>query len=625
MPDSNTQKPNLHRLTPKRLFSEPSLTGTAPIDLKFAPDGSFLTYRRVSEDNRERMDLWKIDLASGQHELWIDARAIGATAAYDATRLTEAERAERERRRQFLFGITSYSWHPDGRHLLLPVDGQAYLVDTADITVNTNAATPKSITTSTLCPANTRQSGFQFSPKGTFISYVRNGDLFFSRCDSRAESRVTDDAKSGICNGLPDFLAAEEMHRFEGHWWSPCEQWLFFCKVDESPVRSSYRLEMEADGAHTIEQRYPYTGETNPQVSLWKYNLATQQSTKIWQDNADVQDLSNVDAYLARVYPAADRLYIQTQDRRQQKLCTRVFDLSLNQWQTLHTETSDTWVNLTDNFKILDHKQLLFTTERNGPAELVLLDAEGQQTTLRGPTHVNTIVGVQDNTVYAMGWHADPLENHLYAISTQDEPLRTLTEQPGWHEVVVDSKHQKFIDRYSSEKQPITVEVRDLSGTPDRTILYQERFEAKHPYTPYLPLHVYPEFGSVEAEDGQQLFYKLTPPAQIKGEHPTIVYVYGGPGPQKARREWGALLPQLFAQQGFGVLEIDNRGSGNRGRAFEAPLYRNMGSIEVTDQVTGLKVLDHYTWSDKSRVGVFGHSYGGCSCVRLVVIRHSLH
>ncbi|MDA7723949.1 S9 family peptidase, partial [Pseudomonadales bacterium] len=132
-----------------------------------------------------------------------------------------------------------------------------------------------------------------------------------------------------------------------------------------------------------------------------------------------------------------------------------------------------------------------------------------------------------------------------------------------------------------------------------------------HPYKPFHAHHVISTFGEIKAGDGQSMYYRLTPPADISGTHPTIVYVYGGPGAQKVRQEWGSLLVQMFCQHGYGVLELDNRGSTNRGRFFEAPLYRNMGSPEVDDQVLGLSVLAQTQWADLSRVGIFGHSYGG--------------
>ena len=260
------------------------------------------------------MDLWRINPASGEHSLWIDARTLSEQTS-DITELTAQERADRERRRQFSFGITQYSWHPDGEHLLIPNDGQALLVDVS--------STDSKVTQ--LCPPGTRQSGFTLSPGGHFLSYVRDGDLYAMDLNEQVERRITHDASETLQNGVPDFLAAEEMHRFQGHWWSPCEEYIAFTKVDESPVRVSHRLEMDADGARTIEQRYPYAGEANPHVELWLINLETSGIERIWQDVSTVTSDIGADAYLARVTMDVDRLVIQTQDRLQQRLSYRSF------------------------------------------------------------------------------------------------------------------------------------------------------------------------------------------------------------------------------------------------------------------------------------------------------------
>jgi dipeptidyl-peptidase-4 len=156
---------------------------------------------------------------------------------------------------------------------------------------------------------------------------------------------------------------------------------------------------------------------------------------------------------------------------------------------------------------------------------------------------------------------------------------------------------------------PLKITVASLDGS-NQQLLYEEIVDQSHPYFPFSSNHVTAEFGHITVED-HALYYRLTPPANPDGLHPTIVYVYGGPGAQKVRRDWGALLLQLFAHQGFGVLELDNRGSANRGRLFEAPLYKRMGSIEVDDQLQALTILDNTSWADPSRIGVFGHSYGG--------------
>ena len=121
--------------------------------------------------------------------------------------------------------------------------------------------------------------------------------------------------------------------------------------------------------------------------------------------------------------------------------------------------------------------------------------------------------------------------------------------------------------------------------------------------------------GTLTAEDGQTLHYRLTgpdaaAPAPAKG-FPLVVWVYGGPGGQIARNAWPPLLLQLFAQNGFGVLELDNRGSANRGRAFEAPLFNRLGDAEVRDQVVGARYAAGLDWVDAGRIGMAGHSYGG--------------
>jgi len=585
------------RLTPERLFSAPPLTRGAPADLKFAPDGQYLTYRRAADDDRERMDLWQIDLASGEHSLLLDARHLAATST-DVTELTAEERAERERRRQFSHGINAYRWHPDGERLVIPMDGQVFLVrvdtDRPDVTA--------------VCPPGTRQSGVQVSPNGRFVSYVRDGDLYITEVAQQREQRLTQDASDVVKNGLPDFLAAEEMHRFEGHWWTTDERQLVFTRVDESPVAVSHRLELDANGARTITQRYPYTGAVNPDVSLWCYDLGSGACQCIWRNIGDA-------AYLARVHTSDAGILIQTQDRLQQHLELSLYDASQGQWQALYTEHSATWINLTDDFRALPRGYVI-TSEQHGTRQALLLAHDGTRQPLSGPTHINAVHAYDDITLWVSGWHDTPIENHLFAIALDGSGFHQLTQARGWHTAVVDVSSGRYLDYFSSVSQPPQLTLAQLTddppGTPSEAmLLYAERFADDHPYAPYLPLHATAEFGEIPAADGQTLHYRLTPPAEISGTHPTIVYVYGGPGPQKATNEWSPLLVQLFAQQGFAVLEIDNRGSGNRGREFEAPIYEHMGSVEVADQVTGLAALDDVAWADRSRVGIFGHSYGG--------------
>jgi dipeptidyl-peptidase-4 len=441
------------------------------------------------------------------------------------------------------------------------------------------------------------------------LSYVRDGDLYAMDLAGNHEIRLTDDASPTLKNGLPDFLAAEEMHRFQGHWWSTGDNYLAYTKVDEAPVRVSYRLEMQADGAATIEQRYPYAGEINPRVELWVHNLQTAMATCVWSSDETAD--AKADAYLARVHMAEDRLIVQTQDRLQQHLRLKSYDLQTGSWRDLHTEESNTWINLTDDFRFLELERMLITSERTGTRQAYTLDQAGNLSPLAGPHHITKVHAITQTHAYVSGWTSTPCESHLFAVALDGEAVHQVTQAPGVHNVVFDEPGLRYIDQFSDERTPSIITLRDLTDANADVELYRNTIGDEHPYAPYLPLHAYPTFGEVRASDGKALHYRLTPPAQIHGTHPTIVYVYGGPGPQMALREWSPMLVQLFAHHGFAVLEVDNRGSGHRGQEFEAPIYRRMGGVEIEDQVAGLEVLRDHSWADPQKVGVYGHSYGG--------------
>ena len=300
---------------------------------------------------------------------------------------------------------------------------------------------------------------------------------------------------------------------------------------------------------------------------------------------------------------------MKTQDRLQQTLSLKQYRFADDRWQELYRETSETWINLTDDLRQLTNGDLLFSSEDQGQRQALILQSDGARRRLTGPAHINQILSSNQQVVTATGWDESPIENHLFEISLDGSGYRQLTVGAGVHDIVMHGDQSMFIDRYTDETLPMRITVEELDPASSQTV-YEETIGDGHRYAAYAKHHVTASFGSIEAA-GQTLHYRLTPPAQINGQHPTIVYVYGGPGAQKVRRDWGSVLVQLFAQRGYGVLELDNRGSTNRGSAFEAGLYKRMGSIEVDDQVLGTQILHNAAWADPERIGVFGHSYGG--------------
>lgn len=597
-------------LTLERLFTAPDISGAPPTSLTFSPDHRLVTYLKCATDDYERMDLWCHDISSGHARVLVDSASLA-----DRT-LSNEEKVRRERQRITTSGIVEYYWHPDSRHLLFPMAGILYFHDTGTGETEQLTADEAFLT------------DVRISPDGKYISYVKNRDLFVLALDERVEKRLTRDGSETVSNGLAEFIAQEEMHRFEGYWWSPDSRHIAFTRVDETPVRLTRRYEINADGFEVFDQRYPYAGTDNAKVDL---GIAAVSGDITWIDLPDATD-----SYLARInwFCDSERLAVQVQSRNQQVLtlyaCAR--DNSLH--QKILMETSDTWVNLADSFRSIPGYGILWGSARSGFHHLYLVSDDGSQTTqLTGGNWVVTrVVGVDEKAglVYFEGRMDTPLENHLYVASLGGDPITRLTEAGHWHQVEISKDYSYFVDRYSGAWPSLTPPaVRllklpapgDASDATDAQEIFSNRLDdASH------PLHACRDslgqitFGTLTANDGATLHYRLIQPANLTpgSRYPVIVTVYGGPGVQRVTNEWIPPWHHYMASRGYVLFQLDNRGSANRGRAFEAPIHMTLGTAEVDDQLLGVDFLSTLPFADPARVGVFGHSYGGYMTLMLM-------
>ncbi|MCZ6656234.1 MAG: alpha/beta fold hydrolase [Gammaproteobacteria bacterium] len=572
------------KLDVARLFGDPSLTGTLPTNVQISPDGQYATYLKVADDDRERLDLWRCHMETGVCECWLDGRSLASDGAPSAQ-----EKAAKERKRLFSHGITDYRWSPDGTTILLPVDGAGYLMDAASLEVRQ------------ITPAGHRHTDIQLSPLGNFVSYVRNGSLYYTAAIGGTELLIAESTDPLLSFGIADFIAQEEMHRFKGHWWHPQEQAIALTKVDESTIEESRRFEAEADQLRVITQRYPFAGAANAKVELAIFDIAT--GATRWIDYRDASD-----DYLGRVDFAEDKLAIQVQDRSQRRVTLKLVALNDLSTEVLLVEQADAWINLHDNFRVLGDADYLWTSERDGYQHLYRYRNGTCEQLTEGIGRVNRVLHVSSDKVLIAGWFTTPTEQHLYEVDLTSGSVSQTTEA-GWHEIDISDDGKHLIDRFSSLTNPGEVRVGPVHGA-QRT-LADGKISDGHPYLPYMRHHVTPELGTLRSSDGQTLHYRLTKPHAITSAGPLIVYVYGGPGAQRVRNEWSELLLQLFAQCGFGVLELDNRGSSNRDRQFEWALAHRLGDAEVEDQLVGAHYVAGLDWVDAGRIGVFGHSYGG--------------
>ena len=592
---------NAETLTIERIFSSPSLDGNAPRSLKVSPDGQRVTFLKGKQTDYERLDLWEYHIQSGETRMLFDSNDLQSGEEV----LSDEEKARRERMRLSGSGIVSYQWSDDGKALLFPLGGDVFYHKLGEKGAKQ------------LLDTDAFETDIKLSPKGNYISFIRDQNLFIKHIESGEEMAITKEGGGNIKYGMAEFVAQEEMGRMTGYWWSPDETHIAFTKVDESPVHVITRSEIYADDIKLIEQKYPKAGTPNVLVELAIQDISSGKRT--WVDLGE-----NKDIYFARGkwMPNSTTFTYQWQTRDQQTLELRAFDTTANKQTVLLTETSNTWVNLHDDLYFLKDKgQFIWASERDGFKHLYLFDNNGKlvKQLTKGNWVVDDVeaIDVANNRLYFSGRKDTPLESHVYQVSLDGGDITRVTELGAYHSAAFSKDASIFIDRFSTINSPAQVSLNDATGKRI-TWLEENKVEKGHPLYAYMDSWTAPEFGDITTKDGATLKYRIYTPESAKQnptqKHPVIVYLYGGPHAQVVTNSWAGnrgLLFQHWVDKGYVVFTLDNRGSNYRGKGFEDPIYKKMGFIEVDDQVAGAEFLRTLPFVDAERIGVHGHSYGG--------------
>ncbi len=588
------------KLTLERVFASPDLAGPQPRALKLSPDGTLVTLLKPRADEKERLDLWAIDTRTGKQRMLVDSRKTGSGAA-----LSEAEKMQRERDRSIAgsTGITSYDWSPDGKSILVPVDGDLYLA-ALDGKVQRLTDTPDG------------ELNGVVSPEGGFVSFVRDGNLFVQPIGG-AERQVTQGASDTVSWGVAEFVAQEEMDRRTGYWWSPDDSMIAVARVDESPVGIVTRTAIGGEGTTVYQQRYPAAGTPNAIVDL--YFMKPDGSGQVKVDLGSDRDI-----YLARVDWAEDgrTLYVQREARDQKRLDLLAVDPATGKAKVILSETAKSWINLSDNFHPLSGGDFLWWSEQSGHGHLYRVH-DGKWTALTsGDWEVKTLVAVDEKAglAYFTGNRETPLEQQLYSAPiTRPAAARQTTASGWWNDAVMAAAASRAVITRQNSDQPKQVYLADNSGKQLQW-LSENALKGDHPYAPYLASHVKTRFGTIKAADGTTLYTKImTPPIEPGKRYPVFMIHYGGPGGgRQVTNTWSGALNQYLVDRGWIVFAVDNRGTPDRGKAFEDHLYRAMGTVEVTDQLAGVDWLKAQPFVDPKRIATYGWSYGGYMSLKLL-------
>ncbi len=583
-------------LTIERLVGSPSLSGPSVQGLELSPNGKRVTFLRGKEENQAQLDLWEFDTATGEARLLVDSNVL---LGGEEEVLSEEEKARRERNRNLTgkSGIVSYFWSNDSTTLLFPLGGDVYVL-------------PLGGEVKRLTETPAYETDIKFSPKGTYVSFIRDRELYSVDIATGHEKKLTSGSSETIANGMAEFIAQEELGRYTGYWWSPDETKIAYEQFDETDVIVKDRYEVQPDGGVvTLKQRYPEAGSTNVTVKLGVVDVASGEST--WMPLGDEKDI-----YLGRVDWTADseNVVYQRLNRAQTKL-DMIFAGPSGEAKTVLSETSDVWINLHDNLSFLSDGTFVWAHERTGYRHLYLFDETGKEmrALTSGDWVVYQVEGINEEsrTLYFTGHKDSPIEQHLYKVSLDGGEITKISQEAGWHKV--DVGDGIYVDKFSSPTQPPQIMIRSLTDGALISAVLENKLDDSHPFAPYNDGSVTQEFGTIKAIDGSDLYYRLYRPAVLEEgrQYPAIMAPYGGPHGQRAKREWKVDFNEYLARNGYVVMVLDNRGMWNRGLKFESHIKNAMGTVEIEDQVTGVNHLKSLGYVDGDNVGIWGWSYGG--------------
>jgi dipeptidyl-peptidase-4 len=584
------------KLPAQRIFESPDISGPRAKGVKLSPDGKSVTYIKTRADDLTITDLWIADVSGGEPRLLLDGKQLAPA----ERELSEAEKARRERAGVATRGVVDYDWDDQGKLILAPVEGDVWVYDVA-------AKQARQIT---------RTAGDEIdakiSPKGGYVSYVRDDNLYVVPLAGGAERALTEGGTELKSWGTAEFIAQEEMDRHTGYWWSPDDRAVALAFVDQTGVDIVERPEVNATGARVVPQRYPRPGRPNARVDLYVQPLDGGPRVKV--------DLgAEADIYLARVAWSKDgrTLYVQRQARDQRRLDLLAVDPATGRGKVILTETSPHWVDLGDDFKPLKDGTFLWSSERSGYRHLYLYAADGKviRQVTDGAWPVEKIEGLDEaaRTVIFAAHKDRPGERRIYAVSyAKPAQPKPLTSAGGWWTVTVASKGGAFAGTYEDPRTPPQTALYRADGTRVRWI-EENALKAGHPFWPYVDRLRPPEFGTLKAADGSDLWWSLrTPPGfDPAKKYPVIVQVYGGPSGPRVASNWHTPEDQILLDAGYILFRLDNRGVGHRSVAFKTAIDRRMGQLEVDDQLAGAKHLQSLPYVDANRIGVTGWSYGG--------------
>ncbi|WP_294324057.1 S9 family peptidase [uncultured Chryseobacterium sp.] len=454
----------------------------------------------------------------------------------------------------------------------------------------------------------------RFSPDATKVAFISDNNLFYQDLNTGKITQITTDGKkNSILNGLADWVYEEEFGHARQYEWTKNSDALVFVKSDESQVPEIY-IPIYGKTLYPTEMRYKYpkAGENNSVVSAQLYRIDNGKTTAL-----SLQSFKNY--YIANVFQTAkpDEIVLITSERIQNASDVLKVNTKTGAVQKLFTETDEKWID-TDSptLEFLEDDSFLWASERDGNRHLYWYDKDGKlkKQVTKGNWEVTDYYGFNPKSkeIYVQTTEKGSINKVVSKVNIENGKSQLISNAEGNNSANFSKNYNYFIETSSTAAKPYTFVLKDGNGKVVKELQNNETQLQKLKADSF----VEKEFITIPNAVGDQMNAWIIKPKNFdkNKKYPLFMFQYSGPGSQQVSNSWdngNGIWFEMLAQKGYVVACVDGRGTGYKGAKFKKVTYMNLGKYEIEDQITAAKWFGNQPYIDKTRIGMFGWSFGG--------------
>ncbi len=570
---------------------------SGPKSLNWIDGGNRYSYI-TTNDSARREEIRSFDPATGSDRL-----------IFDATGVTFPDTTTP-------FNYKSFQWAHDSRHILFETNFRKIYRKSGESDYYVYSLADRSLKAAAM---NARTA--ELSPDGSMVGYERGGNMFVYDFANKSETQLTDDATKDIFNGHFDWVYEEEFGEPQAWNWSPDSKYIAYWHFDESPVPIIQITNYEGLQNKWVRIPIPQVGDPNPIVKVGVLDVKTHKN--IWLDPGLTGDY-----YIPRLYWTSEpnTLAMMTLNRAQDDMNLFFFNVKTGERRLVMEEKSKTWVSIFNFYTNVNNMiffpqgihQFFWVSDTSGYYQIYRYNYDGNlvNRVTHGDWDVIKIVGIdpQKKIIYYTSAQASPLQVQLYSVGFDGTHENRLSEVPGLHHFDMSPNCKYYVDSYSNISLPMQVELWRTDGKMVKKLegnTSVEKYLATHEYSPK-------ELFSFTTPDSVRLDCSMIRPFNFDStkKYPVVFTIYGGPESHSVYNSFETSgWDEWLAQNGYIVIDVNNRGSADYGRAFMKIVYGKLGYWESHDFAATARYLATLPYVDAGEMAIMGTSYGGYSTI----------